>query len=133
MATLIGIDYGRKKIGFAIGQTITATATPLETIVQNGAMWEKIAAIFNQWQPKIAVVGQPLLADGKPHPLEKFIENFIIELKKRYNIKIYRENETLTSVEASEYQQQNRGLQHLDAYAAAIFLESWMRCNEDLY
>lgn len=130
MATLIGIDYGHKKIGFAIGQTITGTANPLETIKQNGEMWRKIGLIFKQWQPIIAVVGQPLLADGKPHPLEKDIENFMIELKKRYNVKIYRENETLTSVEAREYQRSNRGLSHLDAHAAAIFLESWMGHNE---
>lgn len=129
MATLIAIDYGHKKIGFAVGQTITGTATPLETIAQNGEMWRKIDNLFSQWRPTVAVVGQPLLADGKPHPLEKMIESFIIEIKKRYNVKIYRENEALTSVEAGEYQRNNRGLKHLDAHAAAIFLESWMRSN----
>lgn len=131
MATVIGIDYGHKKIGFAIGQTITGTATPLTTVAQNGELWRRIDSFFTQWQPTIAVVGEPLLADGKLHPLEEAIQVFIIELASRYPIKIYRENETLTSVMASEYQKNNKSMKHLDAHAAAIFLESWMQTHID--
>lgn len=130
MATLLAVDYGHKKLGFAVGQTITGTATPLEVIGQNGEMWRKIDAIFKEWQPKAVIIGEPKLADGKPHPLEKYIENFINGLEKRYNATVYRENEALTSFEASDYQQGKKQNQYVDAHAAAIFLESWMRCHE---
>lgn len=129
MATLLAVDYGHKKLGFAVGQTITGTATPLEVIGQNGEMWRKIDAIFKEWQPKAVIIGEPKLADGKPHPLEKYIENFINGLEKRYNATVYRENEALTSFEASDYQQGKKQNQYVDAHAAAIFLESWMRCH----
>lgn len=129
MATLLGIDYGHKKLGFAVGQTITGTSQPLVIIEQNGEMWRKIDKIFNDWRPDGVVVGEPKLADGKPHPLEKMIGKFIAELEIRYNVVSYRENEALTSFEAESY---HRGGQRnpVDAHAAAIFLESWMRCHQ---
>ncbi|PIE46255.1 MAG: Holliday junction resolvase RuvX [Gammaproteobacteria bacterium] len=129
MGVLIGVDYGHKKLGFAVGQTVTGNARPLTIVAQNGGMWQKIDAIFNEWQPQAVIIGEPKLADGKPHPLEKLIENFINDLKKRYNAAIYRENEALTSFEASSYQQGGERHQPVDAYAAALILESWMRCN----
>lgn len=129
MATLIAVDYGHKKIGFATGQTITGTASPLSVVKQNGEMWRNIDAIFTEWQPKAVVVGEPKLADGKEHPLEKGIQNFIVALKKRYDVAVYREDEALTSYEASEYQDPKK---NLDAHAAAIFLESWMRNNPEI-
>ncbi len=130
MANIIAVDYGHKKIGFAVGQTITGTARPLKVVLQNGAMWQTIDAIFREWQPKIVVVGKPKLADGKVHPLEKMIESFSNSMEKRYNVAVYREDETLTSFEASLGQSQGkRERSPIDAHAAAIFLESWMRAN----
>lgn len=129
MATLLGIDYGNKKIGFAVGQTITGSANPIEVIYQNGEMWQKIDTIFKQWRPQQVVIGKPELADGKPHPLEKKIESFIIELKIRYNVETFRENEAYTSFEAATLQTEKGSGKPLDALAAAVILESWMRYN----
>lgn len=131
MATLLAFDYGHKKIGVAVGQTITGTAMPLAVVAQNASLWREMDTIFSEWRPQAVVIGEPKLADGKPHPLEKMIESFIITLKKRYNVKVYREDEALTSFEAGEYQPQEankRGRRSsLDAHAAALFLESWLR------
>lgn len=130
MATLLAFDYGHKKIGIAVGQTITGTATPLSVIRQNNDMWQKIDAVFKAWCPQAVVIGEPKLADGKPHPLEKMIEKFMITLEKRYNIKVYREDEALTSFEASQCRGQGiRDKSSVDAHAAALFLESWLRVN----
>lgn len=131
MATILAVDYGHKKIGFAIGQTVTGTATPLLVVKQNGELWVRIDAIFSEWQPKAVVIGEPKLADGEPHPLEKMIETFSNSLKKRYNAMVFREDEALTSYEAGQCDKQGKQKkqQPLDAYAAAIFLESWMRNN----
>lgn len=129
MATLIAVDYGHKKIGFATGQTITGTASPLSVVKQNGEMWRNIDAIFTEWQPKAVVVGEPKLADGKEHPLEKGIQQFIKNVQARYDVAIFREDEALTSYEAGEYLEPQK---NLDAHAAAIFLESWMRNNPEI-
>ncbi len=129
MATILGIDYGHKKIGFAVGNTVLGTAKALEIVYQNGEMWRKIDKVFTDWQPKKVVIGKPELADGKPHPLEKPIETFIDELKKRYKIVIYRENEAYTSFEAANLQKEKDIGKPLDALAAAVILESWMNNN----
>lgn len=123
---ILGIDYGTKKIGVAVGQSITKTANPLKIIKNNLAMENELAKIMKEWQPKVVVIGRPKLADGKPHPLEKGIENFIRVLKSSYNVGIYREDEALSSFEASHYTNERDAF---DAYAAAIILESWMRQN----
>ncbi len=129
MATVLGIDYGHKKIGFAVGNSVLGTAKPLEVVFQNGEMWRKIDKIFTDWQPKKVVIGKPELADGKPHPLEKSIESFIIELKMRYNAMICRENEAYTSFEAANLQCEKEIGKSLDALAASVILESWLRAN----
>lgn len=129
MATLIAIDYGSKKLGIAIGQTVTGTSQPHSIIFQNGEMWQQIDKLFKEWRPSAVIIGEPKLADGKPHPLEKLIESFINTLETRYNAKIYRENEAYTSFEAGEYQLKKQTNHLVDAHAAAIFLESWMRTN----
>ncbi|PID66206.1 MAG: Holliday junction resolvase RuvX [Gammaproteobacteria bacterium] len=129
MATILGIDYGDKKIGFAVGQTITGSTNPLQVVYQNGEMWQKIDQIFQDWQVKTVIIGKPELADGRPHPLEKKIETFIIEMEMRYNVEIYRENEAYTSCEAQALQGGESTGKPLDAFAAAIILESWMRSN----
>ncbi len=133
MAVLLAIDYGSKKLGFAIGQTVTGTATPLTVVKQNGEMWRKIDAIFAEWCPQAVVVGEPKLADGKSHPLSSGIKKFIASLENKYDVSIYREDETLTSFEANEYRRQQSGKRAplMDAHAAALFLESWMRTNSE--
>ncbi len=127
MAAVLGIDYGNKKVGFAIGNTITGSARPLGVVYQNGEMWKNIEKIFRDWQIKEVVIGKPELADGKPHPLEKKIEKFIIELEMSYNAKTYRENEAYTSFEAVKIQNEKERGKPLDSLAAVVILESWLR------
>jgi hypothetical protein len=61
MSTLLGFDFGQKKIGVAVGQTITGTATPLTTLRNRGRTpdWPAIEALIREWQPDAAVVGLP--------------------------------------------------------------------------
>ncbi len=126
MSNILGIDYGHKKIGFAIGQTITGNCRPLTVILQNGEMWKNIDKLFNDWQPTTVVVGKPLLADGKEHPLEKPILKFIKQLTEKYGVDVYRINEAYTSFEAGQRMGDSHG-KAVDAYAAAVMLESHMR------
>jgi len=132
MATLMAFDYGHKKIGVAIGQIITGTSSPLVVVANDRHKWSIIDKLMTTWQPQGVVIGQPFLADGKPHPLEKMIETFINTLKTRYNIEIYRENEAFTSLAARQYQLRSKCQKAVDSVAAALFLESWMRNNSTI-
>ena len=64
--TLIAFDFGEKRIGTAIGQTVTRTATPLETIPVRRARpdWNAVDRLIEDWKPDALVVGLPLNMDG---------------------------------------------------------------------
>ena len=124
--TLICFDYGEKRIGVAVGQTLTATATPLETIhVHNSKPdWDRIAALLHQWRPAALVVGQPLNMDGSRQLLTELAERFARQLEQRYRLPVHLADERLTTYEAKE---RLRDINNLDPVAAQVILESWLR------
>ena len=88
---LLGFDFGMKRIGVAVGQTVTKTARPLETLKakQGVPHWEKILKLIKTWQPDALIVGIPLNMDGTPQPLTEAAEQFANELKKRFELPVY--------------------------------------------
>ena len=64
--TLLGFDYGTRRIGVAVGQTLTGTATPLTALDSENTRpdWEAISALIQEWKPSALVVGYPVDTDG---------------------------------------------------------------------
>ncbi len=123
---VIGFDFGLRRIGVAVGQTITQTATP-EAIVNSKdgkPDWEHISKIFEQWQPVAILVGLPMRLDGTEQALTQPARKFGQRLSGRYNRPLYFIEEQLSSIEA-----ESRGLkqQHIDDHAAQILLENWLQ------
>ena len=123
---IIGFDFGLRRIGVAIGQTITQTATP-EAIVNSKdgkPDWEHITKLFAQWQPTAIVVGLPMRLDGTEQALTQPARKFGQRLSGRYNRPVFYIEEQLSSIEA-----ENRGLKqkHIDDHAAQILLENWLQ------
>ena len=125
-ATLICFDYGEKRIGVAVGQTITATATPLETIhVRNNQPdWNRISGLIEQWHPAALVVGQPLNMDGTRQLLTDLAERFARQLEGRYHLPVHLADERLSTYEAKDRLQD---VHNLDPVAAQVILESWLQ------
>lgn len=124
--TIIGFDFGLRRIGVAIGQTITQTASP-EAIVksQDGKPdWEHITTLFGQWQPSAIVVGLPMRLDGTEQTLTQPARKFGQRLSGRYQLPVFYIEEQLSSIEA-----ESRGLKqtHIDDHAAQILLENWLQ------
>ena len=63
---LIGFDYGRRRIGAARGDTLTASAAALPVISSgpSGPDWAQVGKLLDQWRPALIVVGLPYNADG---------------------------------------------------------------------
>lgn len=124
--TLLCFDFGTKRIGVAVGQTLTDTATPLEIIPvrNNRPDWERIGTLINQWQPRALVVGNPLNMDGTRQPFSARADAFAWKLKGRYRLPVLRADERLSTVEARSRQ---RNGEHVDHVAAQVILESWLR------
>ena len=123
--TYICFDYGEKRIGVAVGQTLTGTATPLETIrVINGKPdWEKITGLIRQWQPEALVVGLPVHMDDSRQAITDSAEKFSRQLEGRYLLRVFRAEERLSTYEARDRLKRNRDL---DPVAAQVILESWL-------
>lgn len=126
--TLLGFDYGAKRIGVAVGQTVTHTASPLASIRVRDREpdWAILGRLVREHDPSVFVVGLPVSADGAAHPLTKPVLRFRGQLQRRYRLPVYLIDERLSSHEASS---RVRGHDDLDAAAAQVILETWL--NED--
>lgn len=122
---LICFDYGQKRIGIAVGQNLTATATPLDTVpVRNGRPdWPHIAEIIKRWQPGALVVGRPLNMDGSRQPMTDAADRFARRLEGRFHLPVHLADERLSSYEARQRLKRDRDL---DAMAAQVILETWL-------
>ena len=132
--TVIGFDYGEKRIGFAVGETATRIANPLGAIdaIANEARWREIDRLVAQWRPVAFVVGEPHHADGSEHAIAKLAGKFARRLAARYRVPVVMVDETLTSAVAeqdlrdSQARRKSRGRRNLeiDALAASLILQS---------
>ncbi|MGE3921288.1 MAG: Holliday junction resolvase RuvX [Gammaproteobacteria bacterium] len=131
--TYLSFDFGTKKIGVAVGQTLTKTATPLPKISAKNPsqVWEHIAKLIQEWQPIALVVGLPLNMDGTEQRITTLTRTFINELKNRFQKEVYEVDERLTTRAARSDIFDSGGYKALqkndiDSIAAKIILESWL-------
>ena len=139
MSTVIAFDFGLKRTGVAVGNTLTGSATPECTLTGKDEQpdWDGISTLIKEWKPSQIVVGLPIELDGSESPLKKRIDRFCNQLNGRYNLSVDQENEQFTSIEAAERLKQlrQRGRKkkvtkdEVDKIAASIILESWMLNN----
>ena len=101
--TFLAFDFGTKRIGVAVGNSITGTARALTTLheVPNEQRYTAIAALIREWQPAALVVGLPSHDDGSPHELTRLCRRFAQRLKGRFNLPAILVDERYTSAAAS--------------------------------
>ena len=101
--TILAFDFGLRRIGVAVGQSVTASASPLGVVAnsESGPDFDAIGRIVEEWQPSRIIVGMPMRSDGSPGELRAHIEEFVRELW-RYQVKVDTVDERFTSIEAEE-------------------------------
>jgi putative Holliday junction resolvase len=129
MSTLLGFDFGPRKIGIAVGQTITGSASPLTCIRsrRDKPDWARIEQLVREWQPMGAVVGLPFNMDDTEALVAPGARRFARQLAGRFGLDVHLVDERLTSLEARR--QLGRGatsLEAIDAMAAKLILETWL-------
>lgn len=129
---IMGFDFGTKKIGVAIGQMVTATATPLSIIrVEKGVPnWCMLEKLIRQWKPERLVVGLPLNMDDSHSNMSRRALKFSSELENRFGIAVSNVDERLSTFEARQLYKNGRtesSQEELDDKVAALILESWLR------
>ncbi len=109
----------------AVGQRITATATPVSILkAKNGVPdWEEIKKLINEWQPSLFIIGFPINMDGTESEMSRLSQKFGRKLSGRFNLPFEMMDERLTSFEAR--QMENSPDKAIDDIAAKIILESY--------
>lgn len=133
--TMLAFDFGHRRIGVAVGQTLTNTANPLAVVqAANGPDWEAITGIVREWKPAGVVVGLPLAVDGSETDMSKDARKFGAELNERFGTPVFFQDERLTSFGADQRFAEARSSGTVrkkdaamkDALAAQIILENFM-------
>ena len=132
--TYLGFDFGNKKIGIAIGQTITTTASPLQTIrsINQNPNWEIITKLIEEWRPAGLVVGISKQADGSDNSITPRMLKFCRQLEGRYQLPVYQQDETLSTFEAKQmlFDEVSVNASRLwevqDQLAAQLILQTWL-------
>ncbi|HEX7047975.1 MAG TPA: Holliday junction resolvase RuvX [Gammaproteobacteria bacterium] len=139
-ATFMGFDYGTRRIGVAIGQSLTGTASPLAAIAaRDGAPdWDAITRLVEEWRPAAFVVGIPYNMDDSRQEMTDRAERFSRQLHGRFHLPVHAVDERLSSHEAEERlrtarQEGRRGRllkPEIDSAAACVLLETWLASYE---
>ena len=136
VGTVIAFDFGLRRIGVAVGQTLTGSASALAVVpFANKPDWQAITKILGEWQPAAIVVGLPLAEDGGETDMSKGARRFGRQLEGRFGISVWFEDERLTSFSAEQRfvdARAGNGMRRKDAalkdaIAAQIILESWFQ------
>ncbi|MBA2655243.1 MAG: Holliday junction resolvase RuvX [Gammaproteobacteria bacterium] len=134
--TFIAFDFGTKKMGVAVGQTITMTANPINCLSVNKGLpdWSRISALIDEWHPAGFIVGIPLNMDSSSQSVTFKAKRFAKELNNQFNLPVHEIDERLTTLEARQQLFELGGYKALkqisvDSFAAKLMLEAWMRSN----
>ncbi|MEO7252381.1 MAG: Holliday junction resolvase RuvX [Arenimonas sp.] len=134
--TLLGFDVGARRIGVAVGNTVSMSAREIGVldVREAGPDWLSLDRWIQEWRPARLVVGDPATLDGGEQPIRKRARAFARTLARRYQLPVEQVDERSSSVEASQRfaagrasgaRKRHRAAQ-LDALAAVIILERWL-------
>ena len=133
MERIIGIDYGRKRVGVAVSDPLGIFASALDTIpaakiidyLKNYTQNNKVVRF---------VVGYPMNLNGRPAECAQYVDVFLKHLKKQFpDIPVTLEDERFTSqlamkamIAGGMKKQDRREKENVDKISAAIILQSYM-------
>lgn len=130
--TVLGFDFGEKRLGVATGEHLLGISHPLVVIdtESNQIRFEQLQELVSEWKPSIFVVGYPMHPDGTPHELTRLCVKFAQRLNGRFNIPVVLIDERFSSHKASETLRE-MGIESkkqkpmLDAVAAQVILQRY--------
>ena len=126
---VLGLDYGRRRTGVAIGNLATFSARPLAVVEGRGERrMAGLEKLISEWRPSRLVVGLPVHMDGTEHSTTRRAREFGERMGSRFNLPVDFADERLTTDEA---RRENPQSQTHDAEAAAIILRDWLRRLEE--
>lgn len=126
---VFGFDFGIKRIGMAMGNTLTGQAQPLAVIqaIDNAARFKQIGDLISEWRPARLIVGEPRHPDGAEHEMTLRCRRFANQLHGRFNLPVELVDERYSSAVIAS----KRG-ELIDAKAASIILQQYFDDHANL-
>jgi putative Holliday junction resolvase len=122
--TLLSFDYGTRRVGVAVGNSMTQSGQALKTITAPGsdALFQEIACLLKEWQPDQIVVGRPVHPDGAPHEMTAKAVRFGNQLQGHFHLPVHWVDERYSSavLEGNPEMHDN-----LDSHSAVLILEQY--------
>ena len=123
---VLGFDFGTKRIGVAVGNSLTKTAQALSVInnTNQKECFTQIENLISEWQPNLIAVGLPFYPDDAEHPMKIKVKRFGDQIQDRFKLPLQFVDERYTSalLEGDPNYQKR-----LDSHAAALILEQYFR------
>jgi putative Holliday junction resolvase len=123
---LLGIDFGKKKVGIALSDENHRLAFPYKTLPNNKNLISEIVLICEKKEVGLVVIGKSQMFSGKDNPIMKDVDIFKKRFLKVSKIPIQMEAEFFTTQEASKTKENKKDI---DASAAAIILQRFLEKN----
>jgi putative Holliday junction resolvase len=130
---ILGIDYGNKRVGIAVSDSLGWTAQPLTTLQMHGhqELLTEIKEYINKYNIEKIVVGMPYNMDGTMGQRAEITQAFINFLKNNLELPIILQDERLTTIQAknilleADVSRQGRK-KVIDKLAASLILQSYL-------
>ena len=128
---VLGFDFGMKRIGTAIGDTLTHSARPLTLLPATDGVpnWNSIDELLTEWEVTQLVVGIPYTLDGGMQDTTYAARKFGKKLHQRFALPVAEVDERLTTKIAQanlkERPRQQTNIA-IDCLAAKIITETWL-------
>ena len=138
----LAFDYGRRRIGLAAGDTLTASAAPRPAVAARDGVpdWAAITREIRSLSPHVQVVGVPYNADGTDGSLAQATREFAAGLRARFALPVEQVDEHGSSLEAGRTLKEQRASgqrrrrvqrEDIDSAAAAVILTRWLAGEGD--
>lgn len=126
-ATLLAFDYGERRIGVAVGNTLLRQARALAIVPNRNREFRfaEVGRLIGEWQPSTLVVGLPVHPDGTPHAMTQQARRFGNQLNGRFGLPVAWVDERYSSVAAQAELGDRAGNGPIDAEAARIILQQY--------
>ena len=114
--SILGIDYGRRRIGLAIASLSARLSKPLTTLerINRNEDMRRLRELVREHDVKQIVVGLPLLLDGTRGEMAEEAERFAQRARKQIDVPVEMQDERLTSWEAERLLEEEFGKKYRD-------------------
>ncbi len=132
---ILALDIGSVRVGLALANSHNYLARPLATILNDDSFESQLNQVILTNEVNILVVGWPRNLAGEETNQSEYVKKFVTDKLEKFNLPIFYQDETLTTVKAQELLDGSNKNYHkldIDAYAAAVILEDYLIANNKI-